>query len=523
MNNKIRDSLFFIIVFSLIFNRIPEPIQMRFIGGPVGSKLVFYPLLIGMLYTCYCHYKYKNVFVNLNKIFKFLSIYLGIIFVSLLAGLYNYPYWNLITNGPVEQIEKLPKVIAFLNEHCGIESDVKVLTSFWLVARTIKGLFLETFYIFGGAYIIYCWYLDDWKQGFRIFCLGVLASLVIICSYSLVEVFYLSGSKLAKNILIDITPYIHTIKENNTWWPPLLWKNQLRSVFAEPSHFSIYSAFCMPILWFFIFRSKLKNKIAWVLVLITTIMTFFIVLAKARTGFLLHVGELLVLFLCLLYVRNKELLKKSVVILCCSSVAFLCGNLYITNYMSVQKSVSVQKSALIKKSLMNYVDDNAISLVDPNRRSNRARYSVMEADFKIGLDNPVLGVGLGLRSAYLPDYLSEKALKNREVKMWLKHRAKYGHLARSMPKLGEYTSRFSETGILGVFIFLLPAVYLILKILRSFYTIEECIFLTAFIGILASGIGDVLNVTYCYSVLLGLGYAMYCGRNRLGNSEEDYK
>lgn len=43
-----------------------------------------------------------------------------------------------------------------------------------------------------------------------------------------------------------------------------------------------------------------------------------------------------------------------------------------------------------------YVESNAASLANPDQRSNRARYSVMEADFKIGLAHPLIGVGKGL-------------------------------------------------------------------------------------------------------------------------------
>ena len=37
-------------------------------------------------------------------------------------------------------------------------------------------------------------------------------------------------------------------------------------------------------------------------------------------------------------------------------------------------------------------------------------------------------------------------------------------------------------------------------------------FLISLLGIMASGIGDTLNITYCYWVLLGLGYAMCFGK-----------
>lgn len=64
MNIKVRDGLFFCICFTLIFNNIPKILQMNFLGGSVlGGKLVFYPIFLGIIYTIYCHVKYKNIFV----------------------------------------------------------------------------------------------------------------------------------------------------------------------------------------------------------------------------------------------------------------------------------------------------------------------------------------------------------------------------------------------------------------------------------------------------------------------------
>ena len=64
MNNKIHNILFFIISIFIIFNNIPKVIQMNFLGGSVGNQLVFYPLFLGFIYTIYCQYKYKNIFIN---------------------------------------------------------------------------------------------------------------------------------------------------------------------------------------------------------------------------------------------------------------------------------------------------------------------------------------------------------------------------------------------------------------------------------------------------------------------------
>ena len=167
MNKKICDKLFFVICFVLIFNNIPNILQMNLIGSILADKLVFYPLFVGCIYTIYCQYKYKNVLINFNKVKKYVFSYLIIVMLSLIVGLYNYPYYNMILNGPVEQIEKLPAVLAML-QNLGLNVEEKSLLIFWMIARVVKGLLLETVYTIGGAYMIYCWYYNDWQRGFKI-------------------------------------------------------------------------------------------------------------------------------------------------------------------------------------------------------------------------------------------------------------------------------------------------------------------------------------------------------------------
>ena len=177
----------------------------------------------------------------------------------------------------------------------------------------------------------------------------------------------------------------------------------------------------------------------------------------------------------------------------------------------------------ISKSITAYVESNASSLANPDARSNRARYSVMAADIRIGLDNPIWGVGRGLRNAYMIDYFDEKALANYEVQMWLRFIKEQGILRAGIPALGEYTSRFAETGLLGLGLFLLPLFVLLYRLYEIIKTkkasIEYVFFTVSLAGIIASGIGDSINITYCYWVLLGLGYAMCFGKEKIDKVE----
>lgn len=497
--NKIFNIIFFFISFFLIFNNIPKIIQMNFLGGPVGNKLGFYPVIIGFVYAIYCQYKYKNILVNFDKFLKFISIYLATTFISLIIGLYSYPYYDLVINGPVIQIEKLPKVINILNEF-EISIDTKILTVFWMIARTIKGALLEILYTFGGAYMIYCWYHNNWRAAFKILIKAVLASLVVIFGYSFIELFYLAGNETAKKILITITPYFHYIETNHGWWPRLLQPGAIRSIFAEPSFFSIWTAFALPFVWYKLIISNIfLRKILFTIV--TIIFTTLIFLTNSRTGVALFCGEFVCLLIYTLWPRNKFITRKFVVVSICTIFAFVLSSYFINNFM-MNKEISAE----------DYFKNNLINITSVDARSNGARYSTIYANIMIGLDNPILGVGKGLVPAYMPDYFPDFAENNREVQNWIKYQNEKGILKMSIPSFSAYSLVFAESGMFGLFCYLFPAVFLIYNILKNLYRnkekLEFVILLIALLGMLASGFSNTLNITYCYWVLLGLGYAM---------------
>lgn len=508
MNVKYRDLIFFLICFSLIFNNIPKSIQMNFIGGPVGDKLVIFPLIIGILYSVWCEWKYKNILVNKKVLINFLGIYFGVTFLSLIVGLAYYPFYGDIIKGPVAQIEKLPRVLHFLYSK-GINVDAETLLPLWMIARITKGFLLEIFYTFVSAYLFYCWYRDEWTKGFKTMVKAILCSISILFVYSFfVEVPYLAGNETCKSLLESINPFIHSIKDDGKWWPPLLWPGQLRSVFVEPSYFGIYTAFAMPFLWYFIYKDR-----KFIGIILTFLLGFLLFLTKARTGVMLLLGEIILLIIFFtLFERKKEYIKKTGCVVLCILAALVSSNTFISTFMN-EKSETIEVGVM--SAMTDYIDNNAVSLINPDKRSNRARYSIMIADFKIGMDHPILGIGRGLRNGYIPQYLPVKGKENEDIKMWLAYREKLGILRSGFPDLGEYTVRFGETGMLGLLAFLMPVFFLIFSMIKNIvdnkfcYKLEYGIYLISLLGVMVSGIGDTLNITYCYKILLGLGYAMF--------------
>lgn len=75
--------------------------------------------------------------------------------------------------------------------------------------------------------------------------------------------------------------------------------------------------------------------------------------------------------------------------------------------------------SFLQKAGESYVSENIASAVGKSQRSNRARFSLMEAELRVWTDYPLLGVGKGLKGAYIPDKLPSDAIESSEVRMWL--------------------------------------------------------------------------------------------------------
>lgn len=510
MNNKIRDTIFFLICLCLIFNNIPKLLQMRFIGGPLGNKLAFYPVFAGMLYTAWCEWKRGGVLVGKREFLKYALAYLGVTYLSLIIGLITYPYWNVVLSGPVEQIEKLPKVLAFLNAH-GFNPDIKFMLGGWIVVRQIKDVLMVLFYGFGTAYMFYCWYRDDYKRGLNIASKGFVVSAIIFSLYSIIDAFYLAGSGWAKGILVQINPLLHPIVTNNGWWPPLLWKGQLRSVFSEPSHVGNFLGVVMPLL-LFAFMQYSKKSVLLICGVLTYLLSFFMVLTKARSAYAMYFG-IIFLFVLLILISRKFAWKKLATILLVCIVGFYSGVGFLDNIaVTASKKQAVTASKLL--------EDNLFSLNTIDKRSNGARYALIKANFRIAADHPVLGVGRGLAQCYMLDKYTEAEKANREVADWIKKAKKYGIFASGQGQsnaMNEWVTQFSETGLAGVLVFLAPFIFVLYELGGQYLISPQMdigFLITAIVSSLVAGCNGSLNLIYGIWILLGLCFAMCFSKGR---------
>ncbi len=520
MNKKIIDILFCLICICLLFKFIPSRFWMLTLGGPVGTDWIAYPLLLGFLYTGYCQIRYGGILIINRTLLIWGGIYLGILFLSLLFGLWEYPYYDLILSGPVSQIPKLPLVLQKLQEW-GISADVNIATIIWMFGRTVKGILFEFLYTFGGAYMIYCWYAGRGQHVLQLMKLAIGISLVIVLFFGVIDVFFQAGNDTAKHLLKVMNPYLHSINEGTDWSPSILWYGQVRSVFLEPSYFGMYMAFAFPFLWYWMGTGKSTvQKILWGI--LGTGLAFEIFLAQSRLALAVIFGEVLLLIGIVVYYRRRTLYCILGRVVLCFGVAFIGAMFFVAENIDDQAHKGLAST---------YIKENLVSVVDSEKAgkhtgSNQSRFTIMKTNLKIGLHHPVLGVGYSLRQAYITEYLPPDNELNNELKKWKNNQVKMGILRSGYPSLGEYYVRFAETGIVGLLLFLMPSVVLGLlflkKIVASKYSFEVAPIIfcgIAFAGTAAVGFGDGLTLTWCYWFLLGVGYILVTDKNLLLDSE----
>ena len=436
--------------------------------------------------------------------------------LSTIVGLYNYPYYDLVLNGPVNQIEKLPKVLAFCHAH-GFNVDGKQLMQVWIIARQLKGVLMEAFWCFGGAYVIYCWYKDDWKQGFEILIKAVLASVLLLVLYAGLEVTYLGGSTFAAGVLSKINPYIHTIVAYHGWWPPLLWKGQLRLVFPEPSNVGNYMALAIPVLWYKLFSCK--DSINKLILIAIIVMSFLIFLTKARTAYAMYFGMIGLLLLLIIVSKEYQWLKKYCAVIICAMIGFG-AFVQFTSYtalsqtkdVKVEKYITYESETKIAKAA---IQNNFTSLASDNKRSNGARYALLKSGLRIAAEHPILGVGNGLLAAYIVDHYTPAEKMNKEVNMWVTNQQKYGPFSlyyTMNSTLNEYVNRLAKNGIIGLLVFLIPFIYVCSKLAFAIrqsqkYKSEALFILLILTSLIVAGCNDSINMFYSIWIILGLAYA----------------
>ena len=419
---KLQKIFLFLIVISLPFVKLPKGVTFSFIG----TNLVFYILLISLIFFIYEYYKYG---FKINKIiFYFFIIYVVSQIISLLQGLIIYPYYNLVKT---EQLTKLQ----YLSDKFNMSFDNSLIVAIWLFLRETKNIILSSVYLCFLPLLFIHLFSYDYKKAISFMEKAVLALVCLFCIYSVPEILYLKfNSQFAKNILETINPFLYDVASSHGWWPPLLWNyygGQLRSLCPEPSFFCIISAFCIPFLF-----NILYKKFYFKYIFLFILFVFMVFMSKSRTGMVLFLIEIFILISFLIYNFSKKNLFFIIFLLFSISFSMIL-NLSIPNKLKQENK---------KETLVSYIDDNLVSTVKTDVRTNNTRFANIVSMTKVGLSKPILGVGTHLKDAYMIENIPEFAKDDSETRRWKRDFRKKGFKS-TMPALNQYVYVFAENGI----------------------------------------------------------------------------
>lgn len=487
-------------IISLIFDNIPKILQLNTISSGLANKLAWYPLSVLLLLKIIEFYKGKiKLGIQEKNQLKFIGLLLCVFLICNIQGLLIYSYYAELLSGPLSQIEKLPSLLQFLQQH-NITLSVQSIFMSWIGVRAVKGTILNILYTFGFSFVLYLIIKKEYPTYIKLLDKCISVAIYVILAYSCIELFYLAGSPVAKSILVTINPFLHPIAVDHGWWPPLLWKDQLRSVFSEPSRMGNYAAFALPFLW--IKTLKLK-KILSLKSALLLFYTFLIFMTKARTPVAMYWGLLGLFVVTVVGFTRKKYLRQIAGILAVSALSLLLSLSFMKIFMVQQQEVSVES----------YLSDNVGSLTKGNARSNGARYALIRSNFKTGIEHPVFGVGNQLTSSYTVHNFNEYDLQNKEVQLWVRSFKEKGVLRYGLDAMNEYVSKFAQYGIIGLLVFLFPLFFILIQLFRKLkYTdrdeqLDTLAVTLSLIGSAVAGCNGSLTLLYTYWVILAYAYA----------------
>ena len=457
--------------------------QLTFIGRPLSYimnvnlldkvSLFFLPLGIGL--AVITQLVYGDFFRKRKSFFSFALISLILLGVCEAIAVSMYDF-----TGMIYYQHGFAFVVAEVLRDIGIvmTSEAVLKTSYWSDMFYNAGTYLV--WTYGGAYWIYCLYAKQKDALFNVIMKTSIVCFVGLALYGLVEVFYFEGYAWAEEFLVFCNPYLHRIGDSYGNWPPLLMSgntHRLRSVFAEPSYMGIYFAFLMPFLWYGLLAKGKENSGLWLLAnFVAFFMTF---MSRSRTGYGISLIQLFFCAIILLYFHQKE---------------------YYASFKKLCLTCLV--GALLAQNITG-IDVKGIN----NLEGDNCRWGYMAATLNVGLDYPIFGTGSELFNYYVEGHEAEFSRRRGSMARWTEYLHKYG---QGYPQLCEYTTLFAKHGVIGLGIFMLPLLLLVYKLWQRIKLNKEFPVIltigTALLGLIAAGISNNIDITYCYWVILGAGY-----------------
>lgn len=505
-----------LLIITLPFNGLPRQFFLSFLGRDLTNS--FFTLGMALLIIGFIKYRF---YVPPKAIKYFIAFYGWYIF-CLALGLAFYPYDQSFMAAQSDQVQRILQNFDWL-----ISSDAqwpyKTIYFFENASRILRR---DTQFCLI-AFWVWRIYRDNWKKGFEDINKAVLVLVLMLGTYSLVELSWLKfNSKVAENILVFINSHLYVPAANNGWWPPLLWPGRLRSLLREPSFFGILSAFLLPFLWSWMGEKKHKGLYG----LLIGYFCLMIAATNSRTAVSVTAFELLLLVLSVALVRTADYTRKVIAIICIC----LCGfGFNLVNLKSVDVQVVPKVSAsegiqesekkdgaspgsdTIFMSPWNYFENNIGSVASTDKFSNNARLAVVVTELNVIRRHPITGVGKNLNAGYMLDSLPKFAYQNTEVKSWineiLKNDKRIYLLGDAFPDLNIYTSIGVSSGMPGILLYVGFIIYPLVKVLRYGKQLRcNPLVILISISLLGLAISGFSNKEYSNCIGIPIGLLLCC-------------
>lgn len=480
--------LFSAMIVALPLEVIPKRFAIPFVGQNLPMAFLFLTLLIVVTEGI----KKKNLNIPHKKFF---TAFLLWPVICLVIGSILYPY--PVTDLDLGEGKGVRMVMMLFPSAMDLEGPRHIFLFIIFLWHIVKTLFIPLVGIF---FIVWHLYGHNTRTAMKdvsraAFILAVLCSL-----YSIPEILWLiTGHDMWASILTNINPWLYDPASAHGWWPPLLWKGQLRSLFAEPSYFGIAATFMIPFLW-----KRLLGRYAISNFLFVCWFTFMIFMTSARTGIIVILGEVTLLVIFSFLYRYEQWKKMLVLVLVSTGIAFFLSAVVVPYGQSAFAGRSGNSSLITA-----YVEKNITSVAGTTERSNGVRYGSTAAALLTGLDHPVTGVGDGYEHRYLSDHVPALFNDNGEINLWRQKLAEKGLLNSGFPNLNQYAWTFAREGLPGLLLFITPPLYVFLKLLqrRALFQKSDMLFCTiALLGQMAVLMSNHFFITY--PVILSLMYCM---------------
>jgi O-antigen ligase len=215
----------------------------------------------------------------------------------------------------------------------------------------------------------------------------------LICGlYSVIEIAYLSGSGIAEAILANINHYIQPERLP-------LYPGRLRSVSGEASWFAMYCSMVLPWLLSYLFSESRRR---WRYFIWFAYFILLVVLTKSRTAYVITTIQFGLFCFGVMVSAGPQKTHRWRVVTIFLALVLVFG-LTLVNLNSSGKSLI----------------DVFASLASKKNMSNIARFGAQFAGYKMALDHPVFGVGLGQYGFHVADYIPSWALVSDEIRIWI--------------------------------------------------------------------------------------------------------